>query len=107
MRYLHSLPFHYRSGAMRTELGDQQYSDGVSAFGKGKPEAFAVGRGECAGGFPVLSASSSCGSAALVVGLRWCPRNYMGVSPLGKGELVAVGQGVGGRARGLASVSVL
>jgi len=25
MRDLHSLPFHYRSGAMRTELGDQQY----------------------------------------------------------------------------------
>jgi len=24
MRDLHSLPFHYRSGAMRTELGDQQ-----------------------------------------------------------------------------------
>ena len=26
MRDLHSLPFHYRSWAMRTELGDQQYN---------------------------------------------------------------------------------
>jgi len=28
MRDLHSLPFHYRSGAMRTELKDQQYRGG-------------------------------------------------------------------------------
>ena len=51
------------------------YSEGVSAFGNGKPDAFAVGRGRCAGGSQSVPAYGSGGSAASAVGLGWCQRD--------------------------------
>jgi len=50
MRDLHSLPFHYRSGAMRTELGDQQYKRYSSRFclsGSFPNTQRCLGRPEC------------------------------------------------------------
>jgi len=51
MRDLHSLPFHYRNWAMRTELGDQEY---VPSYARKKTETVGVAMVEA-----VLLASSA------------------------------------------------
>jgi len=72
IRDLHSLPFHYRSGAMRTELGDQQYLDQETCSSFQRRQSEFVSSGIC--GLVIV------GRVALTLkanGVTWVRRSVM------------------------------
>ena len=83
-----------------------KYSEGVSVFRNGKPKAFAIDRSTCAEGSRSVPAYGSGGSAASLVGMGWCQRDYVEVSPSGNSRLASMILVVGDWARGWASLLV-